>query len=278
LQEGGIPYTSPFVSFSEAISIIAQRLGALDAWARDATDRFTAERQVHELRERLRQAAEMAKSTQSAAAVRHHSVTARKLAEAEKQLAVLREAGVPSQPGSLEEAENEFQGALYDGAVSAIGDLGTVDGALQAVQIPSAAWGAGARIERLACALTPPVRGGTYLNVRLRLTDLDKIWPELRPQPEPVVIPPAEPVVTAPASRTGLPGRPTSWHLIEAECRKRYAAGERHPGSKMGTESRAEWARALLKWFKTTQEGAPVPTEKTVVNKLAELLRELAQK
>jgi hypothetical protein len=270
LQEGGIPYTSPFVSLNEAISIIAERLSALDAWPPDATDRFTAEREVHELRDRLRHAAEMDKSMQSAAAARHHSVTARKLAESEKRLAVLREASAPSMPGSLEEAERELCSALYDGAVSAIGDLKTTDGSLQTVQVPSAAWGPGARIHRLLSALTVPDKGATYRNVRLTLTDLSKAWPELRPQPEPVVIPSA--------SRTGVPGRPTSWHLVEAECRRRYAAGERHPGSIPETESRAEWARTLIKWLESTYEDVPPLKQKTVVNRLGGVLRGLAQK
>ena len=268
MQEGDISYTSSFVSFNEAISIIAERLGALDAWPRDATDRFTAESEVRELRDRLRRAAEMANSMQSAAAARHHSVTAQRLAEAEKRLVLLRKAGLPSMPGSLQKADNELRSALYDGAVSAIGDLKTADGALQAVRIPSAAWGPGARIEKLVSALTPPHGGATYLNVRHPLTDLHKIWPEAQPRPEDVAIPPA--------FRTGLPGRPTSWHLIEAECRKRYAAGERHPGR--GDESRAEWARTLIKWLKSTHEGATIPTEKAVRNKLPEVLRELARK
>ena len=74
--------------------------------------------------------------------------------------------------------------------------------------------------------------------------------------------------------RTGLPGRPTSWQLIERECRRRYVSGERHP-SKVG-ESATEWARVLIAWLNETHEDAPVPKEKTLTNKLAPFLRDLA--
>jgi hypothetical protein len=74
--------------------------------------------------------------------------------------------------------------------------------------------------------------------------------------------------------RTGLPGKPSSWHLIEAEGRRRYAEGERHSG-RVG-ESAAEWARVLIDWLKATHKDAPTPTGKTVANKLAPLLHELA--
>jgi hypothetical protein len=68
--------------------------------------------------------------------------------------------------------------------------------------------------------------------------------------------------------RTGLAGRPTSWALSEAECRRRYAQGERH-------RTRAEWARVLITWLQSTHSDAPVLREKSLTNKLAELLREL---
>jgi hypothetical protein len=68
--------------------------------------------------------------------------------------------------------------------------------------------------------------------------------------------------------RTGLPGKPTSWHLIEAECRRRYQAGERH-------DTKAEWARQLRAWIISQHPGMPPPTEKTIANRLTELLREL---
>jgi hypothetical protein len=73
--------------------------------------------------------------------------------------------------------------------------------------------------------------------------------------------------------RTGLAGRPTSWDLIEHECRRRYADGERHPGK--ADESSTEWARVLIDWLKLKHPEEPVPTQKTVTNRLAILLREL---
>ncbi len=74
--------------------------------------------------------------------------------------------------------------------------------------------------------------------------------------------------------RTGLVGKPSSWHLIEAECGRRWRAGERHPGR--SGESRSEWARVLVEWLKTEHNGAPKATEKTVTNKIGGLLRDLA--
>ena len=78
-----------------------------------------------------------------------------------------------------------------------------------------------------------------------------------------------------PVYRTGLAGKPTSWHLVQAQCRCRWQAGERHPG-KVG-ESRSDWARILLEWLKREHPSAPRPTEKTLKSKLAGLLRELAR-
>jgi hypothetical protein len=75
-------------------------------------------------------------------------------------------------------------------------------------------------------------------------------------------------------NRTGLSGRPTSWHLIEHECRRRYQQGERH-SSKVG-ESPTEWARVLITWLGENHKGAPVPKEKTLGNGLSGLLRKLA--
>jgi hypothetical protein len=84
----------------------------------------------------------------------------------------------------------------------------------------------------------------------------------------------ARPKATDQVYLSGVAGRPTSWDLIEAECRRRYAEGERHPG-RVG-ESAAEWARELRPWLQSNHEKAPQPTEKTVSNKLSPLLRELA--
>jgi hypothetical protein len=72
---------------------------------------------------------------------------------------------------------------------------------------------------------------------------------------------------------TGLPGKPTSWHLIEAECRCRWEAGERYPNDRTGQESPSEWARALVEWLRTVHSEAPQPKPKTLTNKLSPLLR-----
>jgi hypothetical protein len=72
---------------------------------------------------------------------------------------------------------------------------------------------------------------------------------------------------------TGLPGRPTSWQLIEAECRRRYAAGETY--QQKGLESPAAWARGLLAWLQERHPMAPLPKDKTLTNKLSPLLHEL---
>jgi hypothetical protein len=74
--------------------------------------------------------------------------------------------------------------------------------------------------------------------------------------------------VTPVPYKTGLAGRPTSWNLIEAECRARYKKGERHPTT-------AEWARVLAEWKNSEHSSAPVLTLKSFTNKLAGLLREL---
>jgi hypothetical protein len=98
--------------------------------------------------------------------------------------------------------------------------------------------------------------------------------PSGAPNPDPdeqLTLP--EQVLSAPYS-TGLPGRPSSWSLIEAEFQRRYASGERHAG-KVG-ESSTEWARILTAWLCAAHPKAVVSTEKTVRNKLSGLLRELA--
>jgi hypothetical protein len=91
-------------------------------------------------------------------------------------------------------------------------------------------------------------------------------------RPEPSDAPPPSPAIY----RTGLPGKPTSWHLIEPECRRCWEAGERHPNDRTGRESPSEWARVLIAWLRSKHPTAPIPTPKTAGNKLSELLRELA--
>jgi len=72
----------------------------------------------------------------------------------------------------------------------------------------------------------------------------------------------AKAIQEEPVYRTGLPGKPTSWHLVQAECRRRWQAGERHPGN-IG-ESRSGWARILIEWLKREHPSAPGPTEKNI--------------
>jgi hypothetical protein len=62
--------------------------------------------------------------------------------------------------------------------------------------------------------------------------------------------------------------------MIEAECRRRYEEGERHPG--IAGESAAEWGRMLIAWLREAHKDAPMPKEKTLSNRLGELLRRLA--
>lgn len=89
----------------------------------------------------------------------------------------------------------------------------------------------------------------------------------------------ADPVATATRvaaepQRTGTAGRPTSWHLIEAECRRRYIEeGERY--SSGAGENATEWARVLLEWLRKVHPTAPQPTLNTARTKLPPLLRAL---
>jgi hypothetical protein len=78
-----------------------------------------------------------------------------------------------------------------------------------------------------------------------------------------------------PIFRTGLPGKPTTWHVMEAECRRRYADGERHPNKSTGRESASEWAKALILWLQSAHPTVAPATPKTLTNRLSILLREL---
>ena len=88
--------------------------------------------------------------------------------------------------------------------------------------------------------------------------------------------PAAPPSAAEPIYRTGVAGRPTAWHLVAGECRRRYAAGERHPKALTGRESPSEWAPVLIKWLGANHPDAPAITKKTLSNKLPALFRELA--
>ncbi len=80
-------------------------------------------------------------------------------------------------------------------------------------------------------------------------------------------IPSAALVVTterADPYRSGLPGRPTIRHLIEAELRRRFKAGE------CETTLKAE-AEALREWAISTHPDAPAPTATTIENQIRPL-------
>jgi len=64
------------------------------------------------------------------------------------------------------------------------------------------------------------------------------------------------------------PGRPTSWYLVEAEVRRRFTPGQ-------PPKTTAEWAREMREWLQLKHPNAPLPTEKTLKNKLPGLLRRL---
>ena len=128
---------------------------------------------------------------------------------------------------------------------------------------------------------TSTVMGGIYLTINgIRYTakvhvyrrHLDK-WigrPALSPRTPPPSSAPGGPIY-----RTGLPGKPTTWHLLESECRRRYADGERHSNEKTGGESPSEWATILIAWLQSAHPTAASPTPKTVANRLSPFLRAL---
>lgn len=75
---------------------------------------------------------------------------------------------------------------------------------------------------------------------------------------------------------TGLPGRPSSWSLIEDEFKRRWTAGERHKVTgDDGRELAREWASVLRSWLNSEHPKAAKPTEKTIRNKLGPILRKL---
>ena len=95
------------------------------------------------------------------------------LAEAEKDLATLRDAGATSRPGSFDQGAQELRQALYDGELFAVGELKAAEGPLEVIEIPSTVWGSGAKIVR---NLVTAPWGDVYRNVRRRETDLHRIW------------------------------------------------------------------------------------------------------
>jgi hypothetical protein len=69
--------------------------------------------------------------------------------------------------------------------------------------------------------------------------------------------------------RTGLPGRLSTWWLVEGEVRRRFRLDDQAP------KKTAEWARVMLEWLRREHPNAAQVTEKTLRNKLASLLRQL---
>jgi hypothetical protein len=83
----------------------------------------------------------------------------------------------------------------------------------------------------------------------------------------------APPEQSVAAGKTGTAGRPSSWHLVEAECRRRYGQGERHTG--IAGESPTGWADVLLPWLHEEHPNQPPLKPKTAKNNLTTLLRKL---
>jgi hypothetical protein len=78
----------------------------------------------------------------------------------------------------------------------------------------------------------------------------------------------------AAAEKTKARGPRPRWPLVAAECRRRYKAGERHPG-RSGEESPIEWARVLLPWLRKDHPAERSLRLKTATNNLSKLLRRL---
>ena len=113
--------------------------------------------------------------------------------------------------------------------------------------------------------------GPFFYEVRFRIDDVHKLWSApsaseaeangLQCAPEA-----AEPALYY---RTGTPGRPTSKQLVEAEMKRRAAAGL------MRTSLKAE-AEELATWLQETHPLAPRMGPKTMQNALRALYRELS--
>jgi hypothetical protein len=74
-----------------------------------------------------------------------------------------------------------------------------------------------------------------------------------------------------PPAVTGMQGRPSSKHLLEAELRRRWAKASAEDKAK----SKAHWVRLLLEWLKTAHPNEPQPKQETAENSLRDTLREL---
>jgi hypothetical protein len=105
--------------------------------------------------------------------------------------------------------------------------------------------------------LPPPLWGIPSAKLDRAIEELpDEIAGEAAPASEP------------PPYKTGLPGRPTSWHLVEAEVRRRFTPSQ-------PPKTTAEWAREMREWLQLMHPNAPLPKEKALTNRLAGLLRRL---
>jgi hypothetical protein len=77
---------------------------------------------------------------------------------------------------------------------------------------------------------------------------------------------------------TGAEGRPSSWHLVEAVCRRLYEAGRRHPNDATGIESPSKWAEVLHRWWLENKPPKAPPLElSTIRRRVGELLPLLRQ-
>ncbi len=95
----------------------------------------------------------------------------------------------------------------------------------------------------------------------LQRSDVHSLWS--RPDTEPAV-------ASETIYKTGVAGKPTSWHLVEAEVRRRWNSGEGHERSTI------EWAREMDQWLTQSHPSAPPLKEKSLKNHLAPLLREIS--
>lgn len=86
----------------------------------------------------------------------------------------------------------------------------------------------------------------------------------------------AKPAVQTAIYKSGAPGRPSSMHLIVAELKRCWDAGERH--TKRGRdENVAEWARALVAWLNDKHPDAASVYSKSVANFIGPILRDLSK-
>ena len=103
--------------------------------------------------------------------------------------------------------------------------------------------------------------------IEVRRAHLEACWP---PKTTPADSAPGGDLGLIPV-KSGLPGRPTSWHLIEAQFRKRWAVAN---NSEKKSKSLAAWVSELAAWLKEKHPEATRCTEKTIKNALRPVLAE----